>query len=375
MDFQDEALFGTGFDPAADGYPTEVVFGNWCDNVPNCTVHQIPGGVAYSRNVKIQDDLWVFHFGNGSTGACSPAPPTDFVGGYSISDGLYVGEQQSQSGLPGSADLTLQGGTLESRFGHLVSLSGQRSVGAVRLGPAPSRWFATEYVRVGVSQNPLGNPDTLHIMSGSKVLVGTLLDVRQSGRVFLDGGGMHVGSLEDDGGPLDFMVIHPTGTVSGNGVIDGILAITCDGTIAPGASPGTLTINGDITMSEESRLNIELGGTLPGEFDQLLVTGHATVGGTVSVLFVDGFAPSVGDTFPFLQFGTQEGAFSDVVMPPGYSASCGCDGKAFSIVVTSANPSVPAASTWTLFAMTMLLLTTGAIVLRRSGGGAVGCLP
>jgi len=201
-------------------------------------------------------------------------------------------------------------------------------------------------------------------MSGSKMFVGDHLEVRQSGRVFLDGGGMRVGSLEDNGNPLDGMVIYPFGDVSGNGVIVGSQRIVCYGLISPGASPGTLTIDGDVTMEGSATLSIELGGIAPGEFDQLIVTGNAVVSGTVNVSFVNGFSPTVGDAFPIIQSGSQDGTFNTVVMPPGYTGECACSGSGLSIVVTSANPNIPAASAWGCIALVLLIVTAGTLVLR-----------
>jgi hypothetical protein len=82
------------------------------------------------------------------------------------------------------------------------------------------------------------------------------------------------------------------GTIVGNVVLDG-------GTLAPGASPGTLNILGDLTVLD-GILKIEIGGTGPGQYDVLNVSGMTMIaGGTVLFEFVDGFAPTAGQTFDF----------------------------------------------------------------------------
>jgi hypothetical protein len=77
------------------------------------------------------------------------------------------------------------------------------------------------------------------------------------------------------------------GTLTGNGTING-LVIRNNGLVGPGTSPGILTINGDYIQSETGTLEIEVFGTEVGtEYDQLVVTGTATLGGTLYI------APSI----------------------------------------------------------------------------------
>ena len=58
-----------------------------------------------------------------------------------------------------------------------------------------------------------------------------------------------------------------------------------------------------------------MAGTLPGQFDVLAVTGHATLRGTLSLDFINGFAPHAGDTFTFLDVaGSTDGRFADILV-------------------------------------------------------------
>ena len=75
------------------------------------------------------------------------------------------------------------------------------------------------------------------------------------------------------------------------------------GFIAPGLSPGTLTIQGNYEQTANGRLDIEVAGTGAGQFDVLNVTGNATIGGGLRLKFIDGFAPRQGDLFEFLDIG------------------------------------------------------------------------
>jgi pectate lyase len=72
------------------------------------------------------------------------------------------------------------------------------------------------------------------------------------------------------------------------------------GTISPGASPGTTLVLGDLTILAGA-LAIELGGNTAGiGFDQLVVTGDATLGGSLDVSVLEGFALSPAAQFEIL---------------------------------------------------------------------------
>jgi hypothetical protein len=75
-----------------------------------------------------------------------------------------------------------------------------------------------------------------------------------------------------------------------------------------GASPGAATIAGNFTQTSTGVLNIRLGGL--NQFDQLNVTGQATLDGTLSVMLVNGYSPNVGDSFPILTYAAETGDFA-----------------------------------------------------------------
>jgi T5SS/PEP-CTERM-associated repeat protein len=120
-----------------------------------------------------------------------------------------------------------------------------------------------------------------------------------------DGGQVGVGGLMiiQDGGEL-----HGDGTVTGN-VQNGVL-------VAPGTSPGRLTIAGNYSQLSSGTLQIELAGINPGtSYDQLSVTGSTSVDGKLQISLLNSFAPKLGDSFDILDWGTLSGAFSSLQLP------------------------------------------------------------
>ncbi len=89
-----------------------------------------------------------------------------------------------------------------------------------------------------------------------------------------------------------------SGIIKGIGTLDLPAAIdfTNDGTFAPGASPGTLDVQGDFESSASSVLDVELEGYIAGtEYDVLAINGNAIMEGNVNVTM--GFDATVGDIF------------------------------------------------------------------------------
>lgn len=114
-----------------------------------------------------------------------------------------------------------------------------------------------------------------------------------SGR-FAEGASVTSGTLRVDGtltAPLT--TIASGGTLAGRGTLVG--DVVNDGTLAPGgAGPGTLTIDGNLTLTGRSVLDFRLGaaGAVGGAFNDLInVNGNLTLGGTLDV------SESVGGTF------------------------------------------------------------------------------
>ncbi|MBE7496315.1 MAG: PEP-CTERM sorting domain-containing protein [Verrucomicrobiaceae bacterium] len=87
------------------------------------------------------------------------------------------------------------------------------------------------------------------------------------------------------------------GTLQGTGTIESnVLAGPGSNTIAPGLSPGALTINGDLTLSSGSTLAMELGGLTQGTlYDYLDVNGVLTLAGMLDLDFINDFQNSLAN--------------------------------------------------------------------------------
>ena len=79
---------------------------------------------------------------------------------------------------------------------------------------------------------------------------------------------------------------------------------------------GTLTVQGNFEQGDTGVVNIEVGGPLLAQFDRILVSGTATLGGTLNTALINNFLPSF-ETFPFMTFANRIGSFAITNLEPG----------------------------------------------------------
>ena len=110
------------------------------------------------------------------------------------------------------------------------------------------------------------------------------------------------------------LIVGPGTTLGGSGLI--VADVTNNGTLSPGNSPGTLSIDGNLTLGDGGTVLLEVEST--SVFDQIVVGGTATLGGTLDVVPYDGFKFSYGQQFPFLLADAVEGSFASIEMPTNF---------------------------------------------------------
>ena len=130
-----------------------------------------------------------------------------------------------------------------------------------------------------------------------------LIKATSSGNVSITAATSNSGTINIMSGELEFsgtlgFTNTTNGIVKGIGILDLPTAtyFTNNGTFAPGASPGTLTIQGDFKSSTSAVLEIELNGTNQGvNYDLLAIQGGGIFNGTINLTL--GFAPTINTEF------------------------------------------------------------------------------
>jgi len=91
--------------------------------------------------------------------------------------------------------------------------------------------------------------------------------------------------------------------------------VTNNGTlnVGNGSTAGTIAITGNYTQGSSGALGIGIGGLTAGtQFDQLTVSGTATLAGTLNLSLVGGYMPSAGNSFQIITCGSRSGTFASV---------------------------------------------------------------
>lgn len=157
------------------------------------------------------------------------------------------------------------------------------------------------------------------------------------------------------------------GTLTGEGVVKTLnagTALTSNGSINPGqdGTAGTLTIDGDLTLTGSSVLHIDLAAG--GLADKLVVTSDALWRGELSVWGADGLSPQLGDVYTIASFGQRlsNSSFDSISWH-------GLSGSQFTVEYTADSillrvTAVPEPATYALWALGLVLVAGRKLRLR-----------
>ncbi len=231
-------------------------------------------------------------------------------------------------GLGDTRTLYLEGTTTWS--GEVDISNGTTEVTVVNAGTVLSTGPGERFLFAGVFRNEgllVHDDGLLRFISGFDNLGEVHVD---GGTLALQGfnatGGTDTGAYTVAGGAhLEFSggnrTLTETAEVAGSGTVVATGPLTNGASWKPGASPGGLTIASTYPAGS-GVLEMEVGGYTPGtEYDQLAVTGTATLGGTLRVLLINGFVPTEDDRFLIIPAGgAVTGAFATLDLPTGLDA-------------------------------------------------------
>lgn len=338
-----EIADGVNFTGAGTHRVTGTLRFNGTATVANSANLQLEGRLDGAGNLQVDGDLdW--ESGYLGRGGYSTTFQVGTTGTFDITTG-------NTRYLEGTCDLINQGtltwadGNLELRHSTWTV---DNQVGGLMLLTSDNTW------RRGWGYNgsvDLRNAGTLRRTGGANTVnLSDNIELTNTGTIALESGTMLLyegltqtaGDLMLDGGDLSSSswVTINGGTLSGDGTITGNVRVD-GGTLACGASPGAITIDGNYTQGSSGTLYAELAGLTAGtQYDQLTVTGTATLDGTLEVDMIDAFDPQIGDAFDLLLCGTRVGAFATetLMAPPEGVWNVGYQDDKVRLVVRTAAP-------------------------------------
>ncbi len=129
---------------------------------------------------------------------------------------------------------------------------------------------------------------------------------------FVGTGADGIGTVLNGGGALEItngVAVLAQGTFTGN--------VLNQGTLGFWDAPSVITIVGNYTQSAAGILDVDLGGTSSSQYDQLLVSGTATLAGTLDVDLIDAFSIGLAEDFQVLTYDVVSGTFTTYEYPSG----------------------------------------------------------
>ncbi len=219
--------------------------------------------------------------------------------------------------------------TITNQSGALFDIQGDLLLADLDGGPGPSTHSVTFINQTGaelrrssgagstnlggttgdnVLDFSLQNAGTFNVASGTVAFGGGFAGATNGGVVTVGSGAtlMTGGSLTNAG----------NGVVSGSGTLNlsgGTL--TNGGVIQPGGNGavGTLSVAGNYVQGANGSLSVELASG--SSYDVLAVSGTASLGGTLNVSYLGGYAPTTADSHQVLTASSVTGTFASVVDP------------------------------------------------------------
>lgn len=213
----------------------------------------------------------------------------------SLTGGLAIGDATNPAGVFLDGELDVDVNTInlndsnDAVLGSLTTLGDGAGTGGVMI--------AQNGITLGFGRNLIGH--------------GNVLTPNDPFKPFINNGNV-IG--DSSANPITL-----TGYVKGVGTLDNVV-IT--GTDAPGFSPATVYRG---SVAYDGRLEIELGGTSPGSFDRIVHSETANTGGTLDLALINGFTPSLADTFEVVTAVSVAGTFDSIlgVSGPGVPHGAG----------------------------------------------------
>ena len=236
----------------------------------------------------------------------------------STGDSITIGKQGageltvsgSKSGMTYTGDLAIGDeatGTLNVQNGAGIQYSGNTSnvdiaetagiTGTVAVTGSGSSLAANNLVLAGKSSGSGGN-GILNVENGGVLTVANAMTMWKNASLNVTGGSITVGTAGSGAAPLNTLEVNTDGNLVAGGTITGNL-VNNQGVIALGkVLPESLNVTGGFSQSG-GILKVLIAGS--SDFSQLNTTGAVNFsGGTIEFDFINGFAPTSGESFQFL---------------------------------------------------------------------------
>lgn len=232
------------------------------------------------------------------------------VGVVNLNGGVLAAPQVTKGA--GSATFNFNGGTLRATASTAAFMQGM-NVASVDVGGAiiDAQAFNVAIAQPLVHKSALGATlDGGLTKSGAGTLVVTGSST-YTGGTFINAGRVLVNNVAGSGLGSGLVTVASTATLGGTGFI--AANVHNHGAINPGVATGVLTINANLTQQLSAMLAIDVTGA--ANADRLVVSGTATLAGTLRLTLISGYIPAAPASFDILDWTTLSGEFAALDLP------------------------------------------------------------
>lgn len=134
------------------------------------------------------------------------------------------------------------------------------------------------------------------------------------------------GLLAINGSTVSPVTVTSGGSLGGSGLISNTVTIGSDAKLAPGNSPGILTVEGTVNQETGSTYEVDLAGTAPASYDRIQLKGSSSryiisPSVTLAPLLYGSYQPKLGDSYTIISGdGQVTGTFQTLTTPANLGA-------------------------------------------------------
>ena len=249
-------------------------------------------------------------------------PPTTGVGLNNLSGAVLdlAGFSPQLIGLTGIGLATNSANDMATLTLNTSNAINYFNVGGVSYnngGPGSNNFFGV--IGGNVALTKAGEPGTVLYLTNVNTYVGDTTIA--AGTLALSASGSLVGSSNivvaagatfDVSAKTTGFTLGTAQTLRGNGMVSG--SVIANGTVAPGASIGTLTLSGNLQLQPGSTTTVEVQAD--GARDQIVCGGAVTYGGVLQVANLSGTL-TTNNAFKLFSAASYAGAFASITPAPG----------------------------------------------------------
>ncbi len=306
----------------------------------------------------------------GGPGAVIDGSNTVSLTNCSLTGKLYGAKLHRTASGTGTATFTVNGGSLSATAGDLffmVAESGSLTANiTLRGGVTVST--STGYLVDATASS------TANFVADGETLTGNFItDKTSTVAATLQNGTTLTGYFNSGSVGTESLTVDATSTWNVNGA-SVLSSLTNNGTLAFTTDGLTVDVAGAYTQASTSKVVVVLNGTTAGtNYDQVAVTGKATLAGALEVNAANGFTPTVGETFNILTYGSESGSFATLTSDSGltYTVNYGSTEATITITAVSSATAAPTITTQPASA-DAAVGTSVAFSVVASGSGTLG---